>query len=143
MSEAKVCSACAKPIDGRNEGLELWGSWFCSLCFIGTAAKTHKEMSAEDLATLRAMGREMAGLLPAELLEMILVGYFKRASGGKAGPAPEELARTIGEIQRITAFSVFRHVLSLLKTWQDMFNEFVQGQETEIRDKVKRLTNLE
>ena len=43
----------------------------------------------------------------------------------------------------ITATACFRQILNLLKTWEDMFGKFVQEQETEIRDKVRRLTELD
>jgi len=33
--------------------------------------------------------------------------------------------------------------LNLLKTWEHSFTEFVQNQEAELREKVKRLTDLE
>lgn len=74
---------------------------------------------------------------------MILVGFHKRSTGINGRPPADELARCIGEVQRLTAFASFRHVLNLLKTWQMTFNEFVENQESEIRDKIKRLTDLE
>lgn len=139
----KICSACNVTLDPKDGGLEAFGSWFCSACFIGNAVKLDKKMTPEDLAVLRRMGKELAGLLPGELLEMILIGFYKRASGKEERPDEAELSRAVGEIQRLTAFSVFRNVLNLLKTWHGMFTEFVEGQEAEIRDKIKRLTDLE
>lgn len=132
MSQA--CSGCSETVE---EGLELWGSWFCSKCFISQSGKLHRELRPEDVELLRRIGRELAGFLPPELLEMILVGYSKRISGGMD---PLELSRVIGEIQRLTAFACFRYVLNLLKTWQASFNEFVESQESEIRDKIRKLT---
>ena len=70
-------------------------------------------------------------------------GFFKRASGSKKAPDRQELSRAVGELQRITATACFRQILNLLKTWEDMFGKFVQEQETEIRDKVRRLTDLD
>jgi hypothetical protein len=74
---------------------------------------------------------------------MILVGFYKRAARTKKTPDRVELARAVGELQRITATACFRQILNLLKTWDEMFGKFVQEQETEIRDKVRRLTELE
>jgi len=139
----KACSACAAPLEGKEDGIELWGSWFCSKCFISHSASTHRELRPEDIELLRRIGKEMAGLLPPDLVEMILVGYFQRATNSKSMPPKEELARCVGEIQRITAFACFRRVLNLLKTWQESFNEFVESQERDIRDTTKRLTELE
>jgi len=136
------CSGCGNSI-GDGEGIELWGSRFCSTCFISNAAKTHREFTPEQVALLRVLGRELAGFLPPEVLEMVLVGFWHRATGRKDDPPAEELARMIGEIQRLAAFSNFRKTLNLLKTWQTMFNEFVESQEQEIRDAVKRLTEFE
>lgn len=129
-------------MDAHNEGIELWGSTFCSACFIANAAKTHREFTAEDVALLRRMGKELAGFLPPDLLEMILVGFHKR-SKDLDRPPEDELSRCIGEIQRLTAFATFRQILSLMKTWQTSVNEIVENQEAEIREKIKRLTDLE
>lgn len=90
---------------------------------------------------LRAFARELAGLLPPELVKMILVGFWRRASGGTTPPPEAELERAIGEIQRITALSCFKQVLNLLKSLSDVVSEFVRSQEDEIREKIKRLTD--
>jgi hypothetical protein len=74
---------------------------------------------------------------------MILTGFYKRAAGTKKAPDKMELARAVGELQRVTATACFRQILNLLKTWEDMFGKFVQEQEGEIREKVRRLTDLE
>lgn len=137
----RKCSGCGNSIDGHNEGIELWNSWFCSACFIVHSAKLHKELTPEDVALMRTIGRELAGFLPPEVLEMVLAGFYRRASGKQDVPA-DELARCVGEIQRLAAFSTFRKVLNLLKTWQGTFNEFVESQESEIREAVKRLTDV-
>jgi hypothetical protein len=139
----RTCSACNTTLDPRTEGLEAFGLWYCSRCFIGNAMKHGQEMKPEDLAQLRRLGKELAGILPGDLLEMILIGFHKRLTGKEGRPDEEELARVVGEIQRLTAFSMFRQVLNLLRTWQGMFTEFVEGQEGEIRDKIRRLTDLE
>lgn len=73
---------------------------------------------------------------------MVLVGFHNRSKDQKDVP-PGELARCVGEIQRLAAFSTFRQILNLLRTWHTMFTEFVDQQEAEIRDKVKRLTESE
>ena len=135
------CSGCAQPLSG-SDGVELWGSRFCSTCFIGNAARIHRELTPEQVALLRVFGRELAGYLPPELLEMVLTGFWKR-SGGAGAPPADELARAIGEVQRLAAFSNFRRTLSLLKTWQTEFNAFVDGQEQEIRDSIRKLTDFE
>lgn len=139
----KKCSACGNPLDAHNEGIELWGSVFCSNCFISNAAKTHREFTKDDVEILRRLGKELAGFLPPDLLEMILVGFHKRSTGSQGRPPEDELTRCIGEIQRITAFATFRQVLNLMKTWQSSVNDLVENQEAEIRDKIKRLTDLE
>lgn len=139
----KKCSGCGNTLDDHNAGVELWGSWFCSGCFIGNATKLHKELTPEDVALLRTIGKELAGFLPADLLEMILIGFYRRSSGKKDVPEAIELSRCVGELQRLTAFACFRQVLNLLKTWQGTFTEFVEQQEAEIREKVKKLTDLE
>ncbi|MGI0147906.1 MAG: hypothetical protein ACREDF_00030 [Thermoplasmata archaeon] len=135
------CSACGKEVTGRVDGIDIWDLWYCSECFIGQARGLHRELRPEDLEMLRNFAREMAGLLPPDLVRMILVGFWRRASGGTTPPPEEELERTIGEVQRITALSCFKQVLNLLKTWSDTFSEFVRSQEDEIREKVKRLTD--
>jgi hypothetical protein len=89
------------------------------------------------------MGKELAGFLPPDLLEMILVGSYKRSTGKNERPPEEELSRCIGEIQRLTAFATFRQILNLMKTWQSSVNEIVENQEAEIREKIKHLTDLE
>lgn len=140
MTEPKNCSACDAPLEARNEGVELWGAWFCSACFIGNAAKTHKELSPDDIQLLRRIGRELAGFLPQDLLEMILVGFHSRT---RDKLDPGELARCVGEVQRLSAFACFRQIMNLLKNWQSEFNSFVDGQEAEIREKIRRLTDFE
>lgn len=133
------CSACGKE-DAQGEGIELWGSHFCTACFVGQARGFHRELGPEDIELLKVIGRELSGLLPADLVEMILVGYYQRATATKDLPLREETLRVVGEMQRLTAFATFKRVLNLLKTWQDMFNEFVQSQEEDIREKIRKLT---
>lgn len=137
------CSACGNPVEGPSDALQLWDRWFCSTCFIGHAQGAGREVTPETAAMLRLLGREMAGLLPPSLIEMILVGFHKRATRSDAAPDKEELDRAVGEIQRLTAFSAFKQTLNLLKTWRDVFTEFADGQERDISEKVKRLTDLE
>jgi hypothetical protein len=140
--DVRTCSACGDQLD-EHEGVELWGSWFCSKCFVGQAGDFGRELKPEELARLRRLGRELSGFLPPDLLEMILVGFYKRASGSKKAPDKQEVARAVGELQRITATACFRQILNLLKTWEEMFGKFVAEQEGEIREKVRRLTDLE
>jgi hypothetical protein len=137
-----VCSACATALTGPNEGIELWGSRFCAGCFVTQSADLHREMKPEDLAVLRRMGRDLAGLLPPHLIQMILTGFHQR-SAGKPQPPAEELERAIGEIQRLTAFAVARRIINLLTTWQAMFNEFAEGQQREMQEQLKRLADLD
>jgi hypothetical protein len=137
------CSGCDASLDAHNEGIELWGSRFCAKCFITNAAKTHRDFTPDDLIILRRMGKELAGFLPPDLLEMIVVGFYKRSTGTDGRPPEEEVSRCVGEIQRLTAFATFRQILNLMKTWQSSVNELVENQEAEIRDKIKRLTDLE
>ncbi|HZE97376.1 MAG TPA: hypothetical protein VE981_10150 [Planctomycetota bacterium] len=140
--DVRTCSACSVELDVA-EGVELWGSWFCSKCFVGQAGDFGRELKPEELARLRRLGRELSGFLPPDILEMILTGFYKRAAGTKKPPDKNELSRAVGELQRVTATACFRQILNLLKTWEDMFGKFVQEQETEIREKVRHLTDLE
>ncbi|HEV3028161.1 MAG TPA: hypothetical protein VG457_11345 [Planctomycetota bacterium] len=140
--DSRICSACSAELDSA-EGVELWGSWFCSKCFVGQAGDFGRDLKPEELARLRRIGRELTGFLPPDILEMILTGFYKRASGSKKAPDRQELSRAVGELQRITATACFRQILNLLKTWEDMFGKFVQEQEGEIREKVRRLTELD
>lgn len=142
VSKQPKCSACGNPLDAHNEGIELWGSTFCSACFITNAAKTHREFTPGDIEVLRRLGKELAGFLPGDLLEMILAGFHKRCVGLQH-PPEEEITRVVGEIQRLTAFATFRQILNLMKTWQSSVNDLVENQEAEIREKIKRLTDLE
>jgi hypothetical protein len=140
--DSRTCSACSNQLDS-SEGVELWGSWFCSKCFVGQATDFGRELKPEELARLRRLGRELTGFLPPDILEMILAGFYKRASGSKKAPDRLELARAVGELQRVTATACFRQILSLLKTWEETFGKFVHEQEADIREKVRRLTDLE
>ena len=137
-----TCSACSRELDDAREGVELWGAGFCSKCFVGQATDFGRQLKPEELARLRRHGRELSGFLPPDILEMVLVGFYKRASKSKQAPDRDELARAVGELQRITATACFRQILNLLKTWEDMFGKFVQEQENDIREKVRRLTGL-
>lgn len=92
---------------------------------------------------MRRLGRELTGFLPPDILEMVLVGFYKRASRSKKSPDRLELSRAVGELQRITATACFRQILNLLKTWDTTFGKFVQEQEADIREKVRRLTDLD
>lgn len=99
-------------------------------------------MTPEQMVALRAMGRELGGFLPADVVQMVAVGFYRRASGRDDYPPAEELERFVGEIQRLVVFSTSRKILNLLQTWQGTFNEFVEQQEGEVRDAVKRVTEL-
>ena len=140
--DVRTCSACGNELDSA-EGVELWGSWFCSKCFVGQAGDFGRELKPEELARLRRLGRELSGFLPPDILEMILTGFYKRASGSRKPPDRQELSRAVGELQRVTATACFRQILNLLKTWEEMFGKFVQEQEGDIREKVRRLTELD
>jgi len=140
--ESRTCSACTNELDS-SEGVELWGSWFCSKCFVGQATDFGRELKPEEIARLRRLGRELSGFLPPDILEMILTGFYKRASGSKKAPDRLEVARAVGELQRVTATACFRQILNLLKGWEEMFGKFVHEQEAEIREKVRRLTDVE
>lgn len=143
MADGQKCSACGNPLAAHNDGIELWGSWFCSPCFISQATTLHREITSEDLELLRRFGRELAGFLPPDILEMIIVGFHKRTSTSAEPPSRLEVARCVGEIQRLTAFSCFKQILTLLKTWQDMFGQFVTDQENEIRERMRKLSELD
>lgn len=140
MAEKK-CAGCGKAVAG-DEGIELWNSWFCSSCFVSHSAKLHRPITPEQIAALRAMGRELGGFLPADVVQMVAVGFYRRASGRHDNPSPEELERFVGEIQRLVVFSTSRKILNLLQTWQGTFNEFVEQQEGEVRDAVRRVADL-
>ena len=140
--EMRTCSACSAELD-LHEGVELWGSWFCSKCFVGQAADFGRPLKPEEVERLRRLGRELSGFLPPDLLEMILVGFYKRTTRSKKAPDRQELSRAVGELQRITATACFRQILNLLKTWEQTFGKFVEEQETDIREKVRRLTELD
>lgn len=136
------CSGCGNPL-GEREGVELWGSKFCPSCFIGNSAKLHRELRPEDLAQLRALGRHLAGFLPADVLEMVSVGFYRRSTGRTDRPPEEELARFTGEIQRLFVFSSSFRILGLLKSLKAEVDSFVDGQEDEMRDVIRRLTDFE
>lgn len=137
------CSACGAPLDDHNNGVELWGSRFCSTCFIGNSIKLHKELTEDDLILIRRIGKELSGFLPPELLEMLAVGFYRRVTGKNDVPPPGELSRFVGEIQRLAFFSYARKEMTLLKKWQDTFNEFVEDNEREIRENIKKMTDLD
>ena len=136
------CAACGAK-DAERDGVQLWNSWYCTTCFISQAQGFHQELRPEDIELLKIIGRELAGLLPGDLVEMILVGYYRRSTGSQDAPPRQETLRVVGEMQRLTAFATFKRMLSLLKTWKDTFTDFVESQEEEIRHNVRRLTDGE
>ena len=74
---------------------------------------------------------------------MLATGFYRRVTGKTDNPPAVEVARFVGEIQRLAFFSYARKQMTLLKNWQDTFNEFVDDNEREIRENIKRLTDLE
>jgi len=140
MTDPQKCSGCQKPLD-EKEGVQVWKSHLCSTCFIDSAAKFHQPLTPDQVALLRVMGKQLAGHLPPEFLEIIVVGFWRRATGRQDAPPAEELALVIGEIQRLAAFSNLNKTMSLLKNWHAIFNEFIEEQEEEIRSTIKRLTD--
>lgn len=141
MGQDGRCSACAGPLV-EGQCLESFGAWFCSACFIGNAARFYRELQPEELAALRALGQHLGGFLPPELVEMLATGFLRRMGRPEPVPAPE-LARFVGEIQRLFAFYSSFKILSLLRTLKDEVGRFVDGQEEEIRDAIRRLGDLE
>ncbi len=141
MEKQTKCAACGKIRESESDGLTMWETWWCSKCFMSQSQEFNRELRPEDVELLKILGRELSGLLPPDLVEMILVGYHKRCTGNESLPPRDETVRVVGEIQRLAAFAVFRRTLSLLKTWQETFNEFVDGQEAEIRENIKKLTS--
>jgi hypothetical protein len=137
-----TCSACGKEVD-QKDGIKQWDTWFCSFCFIASAQNLHKELTPADIELLKLIGRELAGIMPTELLETILLGYARRITGKIEPPAREETLRVVGEIQRLAFISYARKNLSVLQTLSDSFKEFVESQEREIKDTIKKLTGSE
>jgi len=141
MTDPQKCSGCQKTLD-EKEGIQVWKSHLCATCFIDNAAKYHQPLTPDQVAMLKVMGRQMAGHLPPDFLEIIIVGFWRRSTGRTDTPSAEELALVIGEIQRLAAFSNLTKTMSLLKNWQTIFNEFIEEQEEEIRSTIKRLTDV-
>lgn len=137
---AQKCSACGKAVDSEKEGVKLWEAWFCSLCFLSQSQSFHRELRPEDLDLLRAIGREAAGLLPAGIFEMVLSGFHRRATGSQEPPPREAVLFTMAELQRLYALHSFQREMNLLRTWNDMFTEFIEGRQREIQETVRRLT---
>lgn len=142
MADPQKCSGCQKPLEDK-EGIQVWKSHLCATCFIDNASKFHQPLTPDQIALLKVMGRQLAGHLPAEFLEIILIQSWRRSTGRKDAPPAEEMALVIGEIQRLAAFSNLTKTMNLLKTWQNLFNEFIEEQEEEIRSTIKRLTDGE
>ncbi len=142
--DLRKCAACATEIGVENDGVEIWNSWYCAKCFIGQAQETNRPLKPGDIEALKVLARELAGLLPGTLLEIVLYGFHKRTTPASTPPpSREEVQRVVGEIQRLVAFSSFKQALNLLKGWNDAVKEFVEGQERDILDKVKKLTDFE
>lgn len=135
------CAACGKDGISEKDAVKLWETWFCTSCFMTRSQDFNRELGPEDVEMLKIIGRELSGLLPPDLVEIVLAGYWRRTTGQTGGPPKEETMRVVGELQRLAAFAVFRRMLSLLKTWQDIFNEFIEQQEQEIRQNVEKLTS--
>jgi len=142
MTDHPKCSGCQKPLEER-EGIQVWKSILCSTCFIDNAGKFHRPLTPDQVALLKMMGRQLAGHLPPDFLEIILVGFWRRSTGRNDAPPAEEMALVVGEIQRLAAFSNLTKTMNLLKTWHNLFNEFVEEQEEEIRSTIKRLTDID
>jgi hypothetical protein len=137
----RKCAGCGNQVPG-DKGVELWNSWFCSPCFISHSARMHKELTPDQIVALRMMGQELAGFLPANVVEMVAIGFYRRATGRADWPPADELERFVGEIQRLVVFSTSRKIMNLLTTWKGTFDEFVDQQENEVRDEVKRVADL-
>jgi hypothetical protein len=136
------CAACGSSI-AAQDGISLWDMWYCSTCFIGNAAKLHRELRPEDLAALKNLGRELAGYLPPELIEMLAVGFYRRSTGRKDDPPADELARFVGEIQRLHVLSECRKMMKFLTTCKSEFEAVVEQQYAEMRETIKRMTDFE
>jgi hypothetical protein len=79
--------------------------------------------------------------MPPELVEMLAIGFWKRAAGRTDNPPADELARFVGEMQRLAAISSMRKLSNLLETWRGEFGSFVEQQYMEMRDMIRRLTD--
>jgi len=134
------CSACGKEFEERD-GIQLWDAWSCGECFIRQAVQFRKELKPEDVELMRLIARELSGLMPTELLSMIILGYARNI-GSPQAPEGETL-RVVGEIQRLGYISFARKSLSTLQKLSALFQEFVESQEREVKDTVKRLTEGE
>src|SRR6185436_11287999 len=88
---AQTCSACGRPLQ-EKEGIGLWTSRFCSTWFITNSAKLDKPLTPDQVAMLKVMGRELSGLLPPELLEMLLLAFWRRSTGRNDAPPAEQVA---------------------------------------------------
>lgn len=144
MPEAgsRRCSGCQKAL-AEGEGVSQWDTWFCSLCFIGHAAKLHAELTPEQKALLKIIGKEAAGLLPPDLLEIIAVGFYRRITGRRDEPPAEDLELFVGSVQRLAALSMFAREMNLTETWRGMFNSFAEERMEDIRQRIRRMTEVE
>lgn len=134
------CAGCEKEF-AEKDGVKLWETWFCTACFMTRSQDFNRELGPGDIELLKIIGRELSGLLPPDMVEIILAGYWRRTTGQTTGPPKDETMRVVGELQRLAAFAVFRRMISLLTTWQQTFNEFIDGQVDEIRQNVEKLTS--
>jgi len=134
------CAACGKEFE-EKDGLKLWDTWSCGECFIRQAAEFRKELRPEDVELMRLIARELSGIMPTELVRMIVQGYARNL--GVAAPSHDETLRAVGEIQRLGYISFARKSLSTLQKLSALFQEFVETQERELRETVKRLTTGE
>lgn len=138
----RKCAACGNALS-EQDGVSLWDTWYCTTCFVSNAGKLHQPFRPEDLAGLRNLGRELAGYLPPELVEMLAVGFWQRSTGRKDRPPEDELARFVGEVQRLHVLSECRKMMRLLGTLKEEFEQFVESQYAEMRETIRRLTDFE
>lgn len=131
---ARSCKFCDGPLEGRHEV-----DGVCMECVVrtGSALRRAKPLTKDQLKILRdAIEHETGGLFPPATLRAIIEAALDRAADGD--PRETVVEELACEIQRMGGLGMCREMLKV----SDALSEVAQGQEDEIRDRVRRLSKL-
>ncbi len=137
------CLGCKKETD-RKSGIEFGNDLLCVDCFTKRAqeAASSRPSGAKLKALRKAVKEELAGLLPEDALKQLIEDGYRRILIHR-----EDFDVVSGsmknQIQVMAGMAVCRRVLEFMRGMSSAIVQGLESEEQEIRDQLKRLSDLD
>lgn len=130
------CAKCGEPVLNQ-QGFEIGGVWYCSICFV-EKAQNRKGLSKDQLNQLRKeVNNELFGLLPRDALRNLIEDAFSK-SLEKDIDSDAVIMALVNDIERMAGLALCRELLGIVKSMEHEMGL----QRTEVENKIRRISQL-